>query len=545
MPAFTTRLRLSTPEPRRRLPGTCQRLGAGLPQTLPNARLVAVMVALAVALPLATPRAAQAAQPAPAAGSTVAAADAPATRISSDEARRDLRTLKRAFTELHPGLYRYATVAEIDTAFADAEAEVRQGATRGQMFLIASRLAAVVRCGHTWAGPYNQPPAVAKEVFERADKLPLALRLVAGRLLVIASAVPGVVAGAELLAVDGRPAAEILQGLLPYLRADGRSDGSDAKRLSQLDHGPNGGAMDRLLPLRFPATASAWRLTVRDAGSAPPRDIVAATMSVAERNRALGAAAPPSPSAAWTLAIDGDTAVLTLPTFAFWGGGFDARGFLQRSFDELRSKQVPRLIIDIRNSEGGDDTLGNAVLAQLLKTAYTVPASRIESAYERVPYDLARYLDTWDFGFFDRTGKVVRGPARNWQLPDKPAFTTQPVAQPYGGSVALLVGPRNSSAGFLLARDMQRSAAAALIGQPTGGNLRGLNSGQLAWINLPASGVAVDIPLLAAFTPGDEPDRGVIPDIVVAPRWDDAAAGIDTEMAAARRWLASGAARPR
>lgn len=118
-------------------------------------------------------------------------------------------------------------------------------------------------------------------------------------------------------------------------------------------------------------------------------------------------------------------------------------------------------------------------------------------------------------------------------------------AASYRGSVVLLVGPQNSSAAYLLARDVQRSGAATLIGQPTGGNLRGLNGGQVAWINLPASGVGVDIPLLATFTPGDEPDRGVIPDVVVAARWDDAAGGIDTEMAAARRWLASGAARPR
>ncbi len=537
MPAFVTRPRLCISKPGRRLHVVSQRLVARLAPPL----LVAVMAAL----PMTTPSSAQTAQPAATDGPTAQAADAPATRISADDARRDLRTLKRAFTELHPGLVRYATAAEIDSAFAEAEAEVLQGATRGQMFLLASRLAAVARCGHTWANPYNQPPAVVKEVFERADKLPLTLRQLDGRLLVTASAVPGLAAGAELLAVDGRPAADIVQGLLPYLRADGRSAGSDAKRLSQLDHGPNGGAMDRLFPLRYAPTGGAWRLTVRDAGSAPPRDIVAAAMSVVERNRALGAAAPPSQATAWTLAIDGDTAVLTLPTFAFWRGGFDARGFLQRSFDELRTQQVPRLIIDIRHNEGGDDALGHAVLAQLLKAPYTVPAARIESAYERVPYDLARYLDTWDFGFFDRTGKVVRGSARNWQLPDKPALTIQPVADPYRGSVVLLVGPQNSSAGYMLARDVQRSGAATLMGRPTGGNLRGLNSGQVAWINLPASGVGVDIPLLAAFAPGDEPDRGVIPDIVVAPLWDDAAAGIDAERVAARRWLASQPAKPR
>ena len=61
------------------------------------------------------------------------------------------------------------------------------------------------------------------------------------------------------------------------------------------------------------------------------------------------------------------------------------------------------------------------------------------------------------------------------------------------------------------------NAAATLVGQPTGGNLRGLNGGQLAWITLPASGVAVDIPLLAAIHPGDPPDagRGLFTDVFV------------------------------
>ena len=52
------------------------------------------------------------------------------------------------------------------------------------------------------------------------------------------------------------------------------------------------------------------------------------------------------------------------------------------------------------------------------------------SAYERVPYALARYLDTWDFGFFDRTGKVSKGPDRNWRLPDRPGARVEPVATP-------------------------------------------------------------------------------------------------------------------
>ena len=163
----------------------------------------------------------------------------------------------------------------------------------------------------------------------------------------------------------------------------------------------------------------------------------------------------------------------------------------------------------------------------------------MESAYERVPYVLARYLDTWDFNFFDRTGQVTKTDGRNWRLPDQPASRLDPATAPYAGRTLVLVGPQNSSAGFLLARDIQRSGAALLLGQPTGGTLRGLNGGQLAWIKLPASGVGVDIPLIASFAPGELPDAGVLPDITAVPRWTDAVAGVDTEMQAARAVIAS------
>jgi C-terminal processing protease CtpA/Prc len=137
-------------------------------------------------------------------------------------------------------------------------------------------------------------------------------------------------------------------------------------------------------------------------------------------------------------------------------------------------------------------------------------------------------------------------PARNWRMPDSPPRTIVPAgtpATPFAGRVVMLIGPQNSSAGFLIAREMKASGAALLIGRPTGGNQRGLNGGQLAWITLPASKVSVDIPLVAHFAPGNPPDAGVLPDIEVKPSFDDAAAGIDGERAEAlaqiARWRAA------
>jgi C-terminal processing protease CtpA/Prc len=164
-----------------------------------------------------------------------------------------------------------------------------------------------------------------------------------------------------------------------------------------------------------------------------------------------------------------------------------------------------------------------------------VPASTPEVSFERVPYVLARYLDTWDFSFFDHTGHVEKTAGRNFRLLDEqpPDRVIVPVEKPFGGRVFVLTGPQMSSAGYLIARDLKASGAARLIGRPTGGNLRGLNGGQLAWITLPNSGVTIDIPLIAWMPASPQPDSGVQPDVLVDPTLEDVARGIDPEMAAA------------
>lgn len=460
--------------------------------------------------------------------------------LSPDEARRDLRVLQRTLEALHPGLYRRATPAALQAAFEQAQQAVAGGASRAQLVLLASRLAALVQCGHTWVSRYNQRADLQQGLLDRLPQPPLALRWAQGRALVHASAAPGVQAGDELLAVDGRPVAELAAALMPLLRADGPRDD---KRWAQLDSTATGGAFERLLPLLHPPADGVWRLDVRAAAAgtaAPVRTVQAPGLSPAAHRAAL-----PDEPADWQLRIDGDTGVLTLPTFAFWRSRFDAAGFIARSFEALRD--VPYLVIDQRRNEGGDDALGRALLAQLIRRPHTEPAVRSESAYERVPYVLARFLDTWDFGFFDRTGQVTRGAGRNWLLPPRPPVTVQPVAEPYRGRVVALVGPVNSSAGYLFARELQATGAARLVGRRTGGSLRGLNGGQIAWVQLPHSGVGVDVPLLAHFSTAEPepPDEGVTPDITVPARWDDRVAGVDADMAAARALIArwrSGAA---
>lgn len=453
--------------------------------------------------------------------------------LSAEQAAQDARILKRTLIALHPALTKYRTQEEMDAAFK--RFEQRGGAARnaGEMYLAASELAASIRCGHTWTNVLNQQGAAKETLLEAADKLPFTMMLVENRWLVLASTDPAVKAGDEVLAINGKRAPEIVSMMMPYLRADGRSDG---KRLQQLNHNRGDySQMDIIWPLLSPPVNGRYAVEILRADGSRAAMAVQATRLNA-RDTALASRGIKPASEAWTFRIDGNRAVMTLPTFAFWNSDFNWAGFIDDAFAELHEKKIPNLIIDIRANEGGDGAIGGKVLSHLVSRPFSFVSDQSTSNYERVPYNLAKYLDTWDFSFFDRTGqveKITEGTAagKYRYLPNAAKLQTiQPVGQPYAGRTYLLISAENSSATFQFAWLAKQTGAATLIGQTTGGNQRGLNGGQLAWVVLPNSGVSVDVPLLAATYTAATPDASIDPDIAVQPRFEARAKGRDLEM---------------
>lgn len=467
-----------------------------------------------------------------------ARAEPPEPRLSGEQLRADVALLRRALTELHPGLYRYSTPAQVEARFTALERELGGGASQAQAFLAVTRLAASVRCGHTWTNPLNQAKEVQTGLFERADKLPLRFEVIGRRFLVVASAAEGIAAGDELTAINGRAVGAIIDELKPYLRADGSSDG---KRLSLLGAAVDPSLFDLYFPLLHPPGEEGYLLTLRTGGRGPTRQVRVRPLTVEARKEALAKAGAAPPPEDWTFQIDEGLGVLTLPTFAFWRSKFDWRGFLDRSFAELRERKVRNLVIDLRRNEGGDSAIRDALLAYLAPRPLSLEDYAPRVRYETVPPELASHLDTWDRSFFARTGRVRRVDERMLEPTDlvKPQATLQPVAEPYTGRTFVLIGPVNSSASFAFANVVKRERLATLVGQTTGGNQRGLNGGQIAWLTLPHSGIAVDIPLVAWVARTPRPDAGVTPDISVTRRLEALAAGKDLEMEAVRALLGS------
>jgi hypothetical protein len=468
-----------------------------------------------------------------------------ADALTQAQAQFEVRLLKRAVTTLHPALTKYNSADAMAAAITRFESRGNAARTASEMYLAATELAASIRCGHTWTNTLNQTGAAKAALMEARNKLPLLLVPVESRWLVTASAVPNLQKGDEIVSVNGTAGADIVTTLMPYLRADGSSDG---KRLQQLSHDRDATSMmDLVWPLLSPPVQGKYALQVRRTDGRIEA-VHASAMSFAERRdalKALGVAERSETNEAakanggWTLSVKDGIATMTLPTFSFWRSNFDWAKFIDSSFARLNAEKIGHLVIDIRANEGGDGAINRALMAHLLRSPFTWPETRAISAYERVPYSLVKYLETWDYDFFDRTGKVEKLGEREFVVKPKQAVnrTITPVASPYSGKTYVLVGAENSSATFQLASLIKDSKAATLIGQRTGGNLRGLNGGELLWVTLPHSGVAFDIPLIASNPVVAQPDASVLPDIEVQRTFAARAAARDLEMEALLRAL--------
>jgi len=445
----------------------------------------------------------------------------------------DARLLKRVWTTLHPGLLRYSSAADIDDRFAAFERWAAPGRSLPESFLAFGRLTAALRCGHSYPNPVNQRRALRTALFEKRDRVPFAFTWIDGRMIVTrAFAGAPLTPGSEILAIDGEPAARLLARLLPLARADGSND---AKRMANLEVTglDRYAAFDVYRALLMPASVGELRLTVRAAGGAT-RDLRVAAMTEVER--AADRPSEEGDAALWTVERRADgVGVLRMPTWAVYNSSWGWQDFLERELDRLASERARGLVVDLRGNEGGLDC-GDAILARLIDRDLRAPAYARRTRYRRAPADLVPLLDTWDKTFLD-WGEAAVGPdaAGFYRLAadDGARDLIRPAGKRLRAPVTVLVDAACSSATFQFAQLVKESGVATLVGMPTGGNQRGINGGAFFFTRLPATGIEIDVPLIAYMPDRPRPDAGIAPDILVPPNVAAIAAGEDRGLAAA------------
>lgn len=428
--------------------------------------------------------------------------------------RRDLALLRDAYETLHPGLYRYLTEREAAARFEAVADRCGRPRTLAAFYLDLSRLLATVRCGHSYANFYNQRKAVRQALFERGGLLPLDFLWLGTEMVFTADPhATGIVPGSVVEAIDGRPAAAILAALMPLARADGHNDdkrrrllsvqGEDRYETFDMFHGLLSGGRDRYV------------LRVR-APDGRRRTIAVRGISLAERQSRRIVPDEAGDKPVWTIERRGPAAILTMPSWALYDSKWDWQAWLDREIDALAADRVGTLVVDLRGNEGGEDC-GNAILARLVDRLVPLDDARRLVRYRELPKRFAAYADTWDRSF-DTIGAGARAfDDRFFELAgtERDGAVIEPKAPRFEGRLVVLIGAQNSSATFSFAQAVRRERLGCLVGEPTGGNRRGINGGCFYFLRLPETGLEADLPLIGTFPRVPQPDAGLVPDVLV------------------------------
>lgn len=466
------------------------------------------------------------------AGSLALASPLPA--FSAAAWTEDGRILRKAYEAMHPGLYRYSPPARMSARFDRLERDLATATTQAEAFLALTRLTAAVRCGHSFPNPLNQPDATVAALFGGQDRLPFTFQWIDGEMVVTGSADDRLKRGLRVLAVDGVSSRQMLDRLLPLARADGSNDAKRAANM-ELTGYDRFAAFDVYRPLLWKTGPTAVLRSAMPGG--PERRIEVACLKEGEPRGAV------QPDIPFRFEMKDGVGILTMTTWALYDSDFDWRGFITTAMDRLIDERARGLIVDIRDNEGGLDC-GDLVLARLIDRDLIKPAYDRYTRYRTAPAELKPYLSTWDRTFLDwgkdATGPDARGLYRMTRFDDRPeGDIVRPAGRRFAGPLAVLTSATNSSATFQFALAVRASGRGKLIGQTTGGNLRGINGGGFFFLKLPNSGLEADLPLVATLPRTPQPDAGLAPDIAVRRSAAALARGQDREMAAALAWIRS------
>ncbi len=467
----------------------------------------------------------------------------PPPRIPAAELQEDLAVLKQAYEQLHPGLYRYNDKARMEAHFAALKTELGRDLSLQEAYLAFSLFLAKIQCGHSYANFYNQPKAIAAALFQQQGRVPFYFRWISRRMIVTRnfSGDARLVPGTEVLAIDGTPVPAILDTLLQVARADGSNE---AKRVSYLEVGGHSQyeAFDLYFPMFFPRTGSRMVLRLKTPDG-KPLTLETQALTYEQRVAPIQAEveARRGDGPIWEFKfLDARTGYLRMPTWSLYNSKWDWKGFLDTVFEQLAARKAAHLVIDLRGNEGGS-SVGNVILGKLATKDLTLESFKRRVRYRKVPEELAPYLDTWDPSFKDWGEDAVEAGEGFYRLKkydDAEGGTViQASARPFKGKTWVLVDASNSSATFEFALALRQHELGTLVGQPTGGNQRGINGGAFFFLRLPRSKIEIDLPLIGFFPSRPMPDAGLVPDISITPRAQDIARGVDTELEALKKRL--------
>ena len=441
----------------------------------------------------------------------------------------DFQILRKALEEGHSGIYRYTPKAELDAAFDKAEKSLSRPMTCVAFYRLVAPTVATVKCGHTAVAlplGLETTPTSQRPIF------PLQVKVLDGKIYVLRdfSSDKGDLAGFEIKSINGKPADDILTTMVKATPGDGDAVAGRLHRLRGRNFGVN---LIDLLGLEAPYKVSFWNLETKQEvvhvlqGKEPAQ--------IEFESRARFPREQPGRKPPELTFLDSDRiAVMKIYQFGNYtqdGRPKQLKSFFKESFEAVKARGTPTLILDLRDNGGGADDLGRDLLSYLVDQPFQYYDDLVINAREFSfrKYAANRAPVSADLVELQPNGKYRMVKHPNWG-------TNQPSAPHFAGKVFALINGGSFSTTSEFLSHLHDRKRATFIGEESGGGYYGNTSGPRALVTLPHTRVKLLLPLMTYYvhvSAGRPAAHGVIPDVPVHYEIRELLDGKDKELAAA------------
>lgn len=464
---------------------------------------------------------------------------AAARQYTPAQLRHDLEVLHQTVRAGHLGARTYHAAAYLDSCAAAVAAQLTRPLTEREFRVLLRPYVAGLGCGHTVLLPSEATLAAAKAT--ASFVLPVQLAPVDGRLVVVATPGlrPGLLQpGDEVLTLNERPAAAVLQGMLRQIPADGhnRTHALHAVRRATYLYHAHAFGLPEAYTMQTRATDGTTRLlrlSAADVDTAQASQYYQALRQPTAGGLLQGAGG----NTLRLLPQDSAVAVLDINTFSG-----HQKAFYKSAFRELRRRPVRALVLDLRDNGGGQVFGGNALLRYLLPGPF-------QFVFETGP-EQRRVRRQLEMGFWERItpGLMSTNPLQTWRRGRHQfIFRFRPRHQlRYAGPLYVLTNGGTFSMASYVAAYLKHRAGATVVGEETGGGEAGSNAMLSGWLRLPETRQRVHFPvyrIVHQVATGPDAGRGVLPTVPVTYSATDLVQGHDRDLTTVLELIAARATR--